>query len=128
MRICIPTQSDQGLAAIPYGHFGSAPYFTLVNIDTNEVEVVSNRGAQHEHGQCHPLRWLSAHRFDAVVCRGMGRRALAMLNQEGVEVLVTEAPTVSAVVRAVSGGEATRLTAAHACQGGHGHGHGHGHG
>ncbi|MGD8728016.1 MAG: NifB/NifX family molybdenum-iron cluster-binding protein [Gemmatimonadales bacterium] len=125
MKICIPTESDAGLEARAYGHFGSAPFFTIVDTATSAVEIISNGGAQHAHGQCNPLNGLKAHRLDAVVCRGMGKRALARLNQAGVSVLLVERDRVADIVDAVNGGETTLLTADHAC-GGHQHGHHHG--
>jgi predicted Fe-Mo cluster-binding NifX family protein len=122
MRICVPTIDDQGLEARPNDHFGSAPYFTLVDTETDEVRVIANPGAQHEHGQCRPLRWLTPEGLDAVVCRGMGRRALANLKREGIDVFISPRPYVSQAVNAVLQGEATRLTSVDACHGGHGHG------
>ncbi len=126
MKICIPTDSSAGLAAHAHGHFGSAPFFTVVDTSTSDVEVISNQRARHAHGQCDPLRALQSHRLDAVVCKGMGRRALEKLNHAGVSVLLVQRVRVSDIVDAVNGGEATQLTAAHACQG-HQHGHAHHH-
>lgn len=117
MRICIPTADGSGLAASAYAHFGSAPFFTLVDTDTNEVTVVPNAGSEHQHGACQPLRQLRSHPFDAVVCRGMGRRALANLAEEGIQVYVTPCNTVSEIVEAVGGGDVRLLTPQDACQG-----------
>ena len=47
MRICIPTETDMGQEAKVYGHFGSAPYFTIY--DTEEMTL---ENACHQHG-CH---------------------------------------------------------------------------
>jgi predicted Fe-Mo cluster-binding NifX family protein len=131
VRILIPTHDNGGLEARPHDHFGSAPCFTLVDTDTEEVEVVVNPGAHHAHGQCRPLQMLRGHRFDAIVCRGMGRRALARLNEQGIDVFVCDRPAVADIARAMVAGQATRLTALEACHG-HAHGsrhrHGHRHG
>ena len=29
MKICIPTETNSGKEAMVYGHFGSAPFFTI---------------------------------------------------------------------------------------------------
>ena len=123
MLLCIPTQDDSGLSAHASAHFGSAPYFTLVDTTTNHARVVSNPRAAHEHGQCRPLDGLRPYGFDAVVCRGMGRRAFAMLQAEGVQVLLSNEDTVSDVVRAVTEGSVARLTEDAACHGGRHGGH-----
>ncbi len=117
MKICVPSDSSAGLDAHAHAHFGSAPFFTLIDTDTNGVEIVSNQGSHYAHGRCDPLSALRPHRLDAVVCRGMGKRALARLNQAGVSVLVVDRDRVTDIVDAVKAGEATVLTVAHACQG-----------
>jgi predicted Fe-Mo cluster-binding NifX family protein len=124
MRICVPTVDNGGLEARANDHFGSAPYFTLVDTDSHEVRVIANPEAEHEHGQCRPLRWLRPEGLDAVVCRGMGRRALAHLRREGIDVFISNDPIVSQAVSAVVSGEATRLTSLEACHGGGHHHHG----
>ena len=42
MRICIPTETKDGKTAKVYGHFGSAPYFTVYDTDKDTVEVIDN--------------------------------------------------------------------------------------
>jgi predicted Fe-Mo cluster-binding NifX family protein len=127
MRILIPTEDEHGLEARPHGHFGSAPYFTLVDTTTEAVEVVENPSASHEHGQCRPLQMLRPHRFDAIVCRGMGRRALAALQQQNIDVYVCDRASVADVVHAVRSRAVDRLTELEACHGGQGHGGPHEH-
>jgi hypothetical protein len=33
MKICIPTETNEGKSAAVYGHFGSAPYFTIIDTE-----------------------------------------------------------------------------------------------
>jgi len=127
MKLCIPTKDDRGPEAQPFGHFGSAPFFTLVDTDTGEIEVVANSNPHHRHGTCHPMRQLRDRGLDAVVCRGLGRRALAVLEGAGVDVMVASEGNVTDILVAVQEGALQPLTADEACRG-HGHGHGHGHG
>jgi predicted Fe-Mo cluster-binding NifX family protein len=124
MRICIPTEDNGGLQARAHAHFGSARYFTLVDTETGDVEVLANQGSDHVHGSCSPLRQLRECALDAVVCRGMGRRALATLKAEGIDVYVTQRDVVNDIVQTVNSGESKPLTDLAACQG-HGHGSGH---
>lgn len=129
MKICVPTEDDGGLDAATFDHFGSAPYFTVVDTEGGDPEVVPNRGHRHRAGQCHPLEHLHDRGIDAVVCRGLGRRAYAALAQGEIEVLVSKKETVREVIEAVRSGEAERLSEDEACAGhGHGHRHGRGHG
>ena len=65
----------------------------------------------------------------AVVCRGLGRRALSALNGAGIEVLVTEGWTVAEALDDFREGRLASMSWEAACEGvGHGHGHGHDHG
>lgn len=123
MKVCIPTNEGTGLADTLCGHFGSAPWFTLCDSESGEVTVLRNTNAHHSHGTCHPLSQLDGQRFDALVCLGMGRRALDMLNAQGIKVYRPGAATVGEVLAEIRAGSLRELDAAHAC-GGHGQGHG----
>ncbi len=127
MRTCIPTNHGTGLDDEVCEHFGSAPYFTICDTTSEDVTVVKNENAHHAHGTCHPLSQLTDREFDAIVCGGMGRRALAMLQGQGLKVYRAAHPTVRGTLAAVQDGSLTELDAAHAC-GGHGQSHGRGEG
>ena len=85
MRICIPTVDDRGLEARISEHFGSAPFYTLVDTETGRLETLPNShpghgsGQAHARGACRALATIGPHNCDAVVCRGMGRGAMATL-------------------------------------------------
>jgi predicted Fe-Mo cluster-binding NifX family protein len=135
MRLCIPTLENGGLAGRLAGHFGSAPYYTMVETDSGALEVVANAGADHGHGSCEAASGMSGHAVDAVVCQGLGRRALAGLAAAGIAVYVADAPDVSGALEGFRAGRLARLGDDAACRGGHGHdasgargGCGHGHG
>jgi len=129
MRICLPTTDDRGLAARLSPHFGSAPCFTLLDTATGEVEVLGNDHAVHEHGHCNPAQGLEGRGLDAVVCRGLGRRALQRLQASGMHVLVTDAFTVADALAELEAGVFRLMQEEDACAGhGHDHGHEHGHG
>jgi len=48
MKICIPTQDDLGLESQLFSHFGSAPFFTIVEVDSGDLQVMGNLGL-HSH-------------------------------------------------------------------------------
>ena len=125
MRICIPTEDDRGLDSRLCGHFGSAPYFALADTDSGNVEIEANSGRQHDHGKCEPVGHIDADRTDAVVCQGMGKRAVSSLQRAGVEVLITSADTIRGAISQAGQGGLRTLSAEEAC-GGHGGSHGHG--
>jgi predicted Fe-Mo cluster-binding NifX family protein len=132
MNICIPTMDDRGKEGMPSDHFGSAPFFTFVDTETEEYQAVRNGGSAHVHGACQPLKFLGTRPVDAIVCRGLGRRAFSRLADAGVQVFVTLEKNAEDTVAALKDGRLRPLTSEEACHGhddgGHGHGHGHAHG
>ena len=118
MRLCIPTLDNQGLDARPSDHFGSAPFFTLVDSETEEVVVISNGDRHHPHGRCNPVKHLVGQSVDLVVCQGLGRRALTLLSEQGISVFITWKSSVSAILEAHRKGMLSRMTPEEACHGG----------
>ena len=100
MRLCIPTLDDGGLKAALSDQFGRALFFTLVDTETQTVEVVPNGDLAHEVGDCDPLRTLETERIDMVVCQGLGRRAVTQLSKAGIPFLITWKPDVAAILSA----------------------------
>ena len=94
MRICFPTENDRGLDAPLAGHFGSAPYYTIKDTDTDALETVNNQDQTHAHGQCAPIDRLAPHRLDAIVVGGIGKRAFALFSQAGLKVYMSHNRTV----------------------------------
>lgn len=128
MKICIPTVDDRGHASTVHPHFGSAPFFTLIEVDSGDLRSVANPACRHEHGSCHHVGILGPHGVDAVVCTGIGRRALTGLREQGVEVLITDRTAVADVLAACRANAVRPLAPSEACGGGrHRHGCGHRH-
>ncbi len=86
MKIALPTHENKGMDSPVYGHFGSAPYFVIVDTARDSLEVVANGNREHAHGQCQPLAALGGKSVDAVVAGGIGPGALAGLRAAGIRV------------------------------------------
>jgi predicted Fe-Mo cluster-binding NifX family protein len=117
VKICIPTENGSGIEARLCDHFGSAPYFIIVEPETGSYEVVSNNNEHHAHGQCMPMQQLSGLDLDSVVCRGMGRNALARFASGGITVFTTRSQTVSEVIEEARNGLLQPLDPSGACAG-----------
>jgi predicted Fe-Mo cluster-binding NifX family protein len=117
MRICIPTHGDEGLGAEVAGHLGRAPFLTLVDTESGALDVIAN--APHQGGQCRPAAPLEGRGVDAIVCLGVGRRALATLETAGIRVLTTRASRVDEVLLALRAGAVREMSARDACAGHH---------
>lgn len=115
MRLCIPTDSKEGLSAKVHGHFGSAPYFTVYDTESADIKVIDNTGAHHAHGMCHPIGVIGTSSIDAVVCLGMGSRAVQNLNAAKIKAFRANGGTVSEIVEKYKTGGLEEITAQNAC-------------
>ncbi len=115
MNLCIPVTEGKRLQSPVSGHFGSAPFFAIVDRDTGACRIVPNRDAQHSHGACQPLASLAGEGVDAVVVGGIGAGALSKLQAAGVSVFLSEEPTVEAVLAALKAGTLQLATPATSC-------------
>jgi predicted Fe-Mo cluster-binding NifX family protein len=115
MKLCIPVESDLGLESCVFGHFGSAPVFLFVDLETGAIASLDNANRAHGHGQCNPLASLQGHALDGVVVGGIGRRALEKLNASGVKVFLAGAQNVAANVRAYAAGRLVEVTPSTSC-------------
>ena len=72
MKICFPVQKDDGIESAVFGHFGSAPFFVVVDTDTNGLSTINNQDQHHTHGACNPMKALDNQKVDAIVVGGIG--------------------------------------------------------
>lgn len=127
MKICIPTVDDDGLEARISDHFGSSPFYTVVDSDTGMLKTVRNiqhghgHGQGHRHGACRALGQIGPDDCEAVACRGLGRGAMASLGRSGLKVYVADGEKVSDVVDAARSGSLRRPSKDEILCGGHQH-------
>ena len=115
MKVCIPTETNEGKNAKVFGHFGSAPYFTIVDTDNNSVEIIDNANQHHSHGMCQPMSAFVGKRIDAVVTGGMGGRAVQKLNESGIKAYRAIPGTVADIVSQFTKGGLEEITVQNAC-------------
>ncbi|MDX9760236.1 MAG: DUF134 domain-containing protein [Bacteroidota bacterium] len=96
-RVCIPIAVDRGFESTLLDHFGSAPLFAIVDIDTRAMETIVN-AAVHARGSCAPVDLLSASRVDAVIAGGIGMGAIRRLAALGIPVYKGHPGPVSRLV------------------------------
>jgi len=122
MKIAIPVAEYHGLESQVHGHFGSAPAFALVDVETMSVEAVGNQDHAHVHGACSPMKALAGARPDAVVVGGIGMGALMGLRAAGIKVYRAAGGTVAEAVRQFKAAALPEIEESGACSG-HGGGH-----
>lgn len=115
MKICIPIRKDEGLSARAFDHFGSAPYFLVYDTENKNSKVIRNSGSHHVHGMCQPLDMLQDQDIDIVVCKGMGARAVKLLNKGGIWVYRAEGETAEDIIKKSIEGKLKAITVENAC-------------
>lgn len=104
MKICIPTAGQGGLDDRVGEHFGRVPTYTIYDTDSGECDVLPN-ASEHMGGTGLPAEHLREAGVDVVLCAGLGRRAIALLSEGGIEVWTGASGTAGEVVRAWQEGQ-----------------------
>lgn len=115
MKICIPTETQDGKNAKVYGHFGSAPFFIIYDTAADTSEIIDNANQHHVHGTCQPMNALTDKKIDAVICGGIGARAVQKLNEGGIKAYRVAGGTVDEIIERYKSGELEEITVQNAC-------------
>lgn len=115
MRICIPIIEDCGIDSQVNPHFGSAPLVFIYDSSNKSHSIAQNGNHEHLHGTCQPVAVVEGLDVDAVVCTGMGLRAVQLLNQTGVKVFRTSKKTVAEIINNLTSDTLSEFTAEEAC-------------
>ena len=114
MIICIPTMGDKGLDENVGEHFGRVPTYTIVDTDTKNIRIVPNT-SHHTGGIGYPPEIMANEKVDAMVCRGLGRRAITMFKELGIEVYIGASGTVKDAIADYKDGKLIRASESDAC-------------
>ncbi len=115
MKLCIPTMEQGGLDDEVSAHFGRAPTFTVVDMESKKVVVVKNR-SEHMGGLGKPPEHIAKTGAKVLICSGLGPRAIDMLNSLGVEVFIGAAGKAGEALRMWEEGELQPATHEAACK------------
>ncbi len=115
MKVCIPTEGEGGIDAPVGQHFGRVPTYTIVDLDTNEVEVTQNT-SEHMGGVGLPPEFISKTGTHVMLCGGLGPKAVTMFEQFGIDVFVGASGTVRDAIEAWQQGQLMEATDENACR------------
>jgi predicted Fe-Mo cluster-binding NifX family protein len=115
MKVCVPVQENKGLESVAYNHFGSAPYFLIIDLENEEIKAINNGDAHHEHGMCQPLKALGGEKVDAILVGGIGAGALMKLNAQGVKAYRVEEGTVAQNIEAFKKNQLPMFSVQNSC-------------
>ncbi len=115
MKIAVPVLDTRELDAQVSEHFGRAPAFMIVDLNTKEKKVVPNDG-EHFGGTRVAPEILADEGVEVVLCSGLGPRAINMFEQFGIEVYVGASGTVKDAIEAFQSGLLHKASDSDACE------------
>jgi predicted Fe-Mo cluster-binding NifX family protein len=129
MRIAVSTETNVGLDAPVAGHFGGCPFFTLIDLQADQVQavqVVANPYLSgHEPGEV--PQFVHSQGAKVVLARAMGQRAVSFFEQYRIQPMTGVSGTVRQAVEAYLQGQLSYAApchdSAHVCGDEHDHGH-----
>lgn len=86
MKICFPVIKDEGSNGTIYGHFASAPLFSIIDTETGDSRTVKNCDSTNPDVGCNPFSALRGYQLDAIVAGGIGDDTLRAMNLCGFNV------------------------------------------
>ncbi len=115
MKVCVPTMGRGGMNDTVSPHFGRAPTFTIVDIETKEVEVLPNT-SEHMGGVKLAPEIVAEADAQIMLCSGLGSRAVQMFRQFGIEVFVGAGGIVKDMISNWESGMLQEATEETACR------------
>ncbi|MEW5959081.1 MAG: NifB/NifX family molybdenum-iron cluster-binding protein [Chloroflexota bacterium] len=102
IRIAISTLDNNGLSSAVSDHFGRCAYFTLAEIEDNQiksVQAIANPHA-HNHGPGQIPAFIKEQGATVMLAGGMGHRAVGFFEQFGIDVATGATGTVQQAIQA----------------------------
>ncbi|HOV51972.1 MAG: Dinitrogenase iron-molybdenum cofactor [Methanosaeta sp. PtaB.Bin018] len=93
MKICVPTMGTEGMNEAICQHFGRAPTFTVVDMDTGDIQILPNV-SEHMGGSGLPTETILKMGVQVMIVGGLGPKAVAAFSSSGVDVYVGAAGSV----------------------------------
>ena len=114
MKICIPTEGDRGLDDDVGEHFGRVPTYTIIDSETDIVKIIQNT-SEHMNGSGYPPEIMQQEGVDVMICQGLGKRAISMFEEFGINVYIGASGTVKNAVNAFKQGNLRKASQGDAC-------------
>lgn len=115
MLVCVPSAGSGGLDDQVGDHFGRVPTYTVLDTETDRVEVLDNQ-SKHKGGSGLPADFLAEEGIDVVVCSSLGRKAINLLDRHGIEVYTGVSGSVQEALEQWKGDELSVAAESDACE------------
>jgi len=79
--------NDKGMEAPVGEHFGRVPFYAIIDSESEKVVSIDNN-SNHMGGKLYPPEMLANEGVEVMICKGLGRRAVTMFKDFGIEVFI----------------------------------------
>lgn len=115
MKIAMPTMGDDGMDEQIGQHFGRSPTFTIYHSDKDKVSVIENQG-KHRGGSMNPPELLAEEGIDVMLCSNLGRKAIDLFEDLGIDVYCGAGATVKEALEAWENDELEEASLSDGCE------------
>uniref|UniRef100_Q3AR31 Dinitrogenase iron-molybdenum cofactor biosynthesis domain-containing protein n=1 Tax=Chlorobium chlorochromatii (strain CaD3) TaxID=340177 RepID=Q3AR31_CHLCH len=117
-NILVPLTTANGRQSIVSEHFGSAPYFAVVESESGKCSIIENGGCHHPQGECSHGDVFAQHQATVLLCKGIGGRAASRVEASGVAIyVVPQANSLDEALQLLQNGSLQQFAAGDACRG-----------
>jgi predicted Fe-Mo cluster-binding NifX family protein len=95
MKVCFPVIVDAGLESTIYGHFASAPFFTIIDTESGKSRAVANCDSANPFAGCNPFLALGCQQLDAIVVGSIGDESVRVMNMCGFKIYQAQTAAVA---------------------------------
>jgi len=115
MKVCVPTEGNNGLDELVSHHFGRAPAYAVVDLETMDCDFIEN-SSEHFGGSGKPPEIIAESGAEVVLASGMGPNAMRMLSERGIRVYCGISGTVRESIEAFKSGKLCPASSEAACK------------
>jgi len=103
MRFFVPLETNNGIDPLVSPHFGRAPYYAIIDVEGEGVKYAIRVSPQlmHEAVGCEATTLIEVSGAEAAIVKGIGRKALMVLEGMGIKVYCTNANTLREVIEEI---------------------------
>lgn len=106
MKYAIPVIDNNDRNSLVGEHFGRVPFYGIWDEETDTLEIIPNK-SNHFGGVGLPAEFLAT-KSEAIICRGIGRKAIELCNQLGVALFVEATGTIQETIDLLKSGKLKR--------------------
>lgn len=115
MKIAFPTMGSKGMEELIGEHFGRVSTYTIIDLENGDIKVIPNT-SHHMGGRGYPPELLAREGVKIMICKGIGRRAINMFQEFGIEIYIGATGRVREALDAFKNGMLKKALIEDACK------------